>query len=254
MDTQTKETAVCLLTHTKKSDVQQRLHQYADYLCQLINGRIRQIELAQPKAADAYFFDQSSTGKSCDLIVFGEPDRSLVNRLLVRYDKPRFMHHLTTSMLVAREPRFPIKKILLLLRAEESDETAVAWVCRLAKSRDIQVICLPVIPAQPGMYRYGLSLQPHQTMVMAEGTHTGKNLFHFIQRLDRMDINYEVTLQKGEPHAQIKQALAIDEYDLVIISAEPYGRIQRLLMGELVTPLLHWLDRPLLIAKPAEAK
>ncbi|MCA9950372.1 MAG: hypothetical protein KDE48_12055 [Anaerolineales bacterium] len=40
----------------------------------------------------------------------------------------------------------------------------------------------------------------------------------------------------------------IAQYDLVIIAAEPYGRMQRFLSGELVTPLLHWLDRPIFIA------
>ncbi len=244
------ETAVCLLTHTKKVEVQQRLHLYADYLCHLLNGRIRQIELLRPNSADGYFYDQNSLMKPCDLTVFGEPDRSLVKRLLVRYDKPRLGNNLNTSLLIAREPRQPIKKILLLMRAEESDAAAVAWVCRLAANRDMQVTCLPVIPAQPGLYRYGKPLQPHQTMVLAEGTSSAENLNRFVRQLDRERVNYVMCLQAGEPQSQIKQALDAAEYDLVIIAAEPYGRMQRFLLGELVTPLLHWLDRPILIAKP----
>ena len=126
----------------------------------------------------------------------------------------------------------------------------MAWACRLAKNQDIQVTCLPVIPAQPGLYRYGKPINSHKTMVLAEGTRAGKNLNRFVRQLDRVDVNYELELQQGEPHAQIQQALEADDYDLVIIAAEPYGRMQRFLLGELVTPLLHWLDRPILIAKP----
>ena len=39
-------------------------------------------------------------------------------------------------------------------------------------------------------------------------------------------------------------------YDLVLIGAEPHGRFYRRLLGELVMPLLRWIDRPLLIAQP----
>lgn len=252
METAPAETAVCLLTLTKKAEVLQQLHLYADYLCHLLHGRINQIELTQPNNADAYFFGLGDTKRACDLVVFGEPDRSLVKRLLVRYDKPRFVDHLNTSLLVAREPRYPIKKILLLVRAQESDSVAVDWACRLAKNRDIGVSCLPIVPAQPGLYRYGAPIKPREDVLLAEGTRTGKFINGFLRQLDRKGVASELLLLSGDPSAQIKQALAAGDFDLVIIAAEPYGRIQRLLLGELVDPLLHWLDRPILIAKTTE--
>ena len=244
------ETAVCLLTLTKKTEIQQRLHFYADYLCHLLNGRIHQIELSKPNNADAYFFEQGEGSKPCDLVVFGEPDRSLVKRLLVRYDKPGFAARLNASLLIAREPSFPIKKILLIVRAQESDGIAVDWVCRLAKNNHIQVTCLPVIPSQPGLYRLGAPTKPRQDVLLAEGTHTGKYVRAFLRQFERENIVCKVTLQPGEPHVQIKQALAESDCDLVVIAAEPYGRIQRLLLGELVDTLLHRVDRPILVAKP----
>ena len=42
-------------------------------------------------------------------------------------------------------------------------------------------------------------------------------------------------------------------YDLIVIGAESYSRWRRLLMAELVAPLLGWLNRPLLIARPVQA-
>jgi len=252
-ETQFTETAVYLLTHTKSVDVRLRLHQYADYICNLIHGRICQIELAQPKAADGYFFGPRPSDKPCDLIVFGEPDRSLVKRLLPRNNRSWFLNHLAVSLLVARGPRQPIKKILLLVRAEESDEAAVAWACRLAKNRDIQVTCLPIVPAQPGRYQYGKSVQSQENGTLAKGTATNKYINSFLRQLHRADIPYELNLQEGEPHAQIKRVLAADDPDLVIIAGEPYCRIQHLLLGEIITPLLHTLNRPMFIAVPAQA-
>jgi hypothetical protein len=35
-----------------------------------------------------------------------------------------------------------------------------------------------------------------------------------------------------------------------LIGAEPFGRFYHLLLGELLAPLLRWIDRPLLIAQP----
>jgi len=246
-----QETSLCLLTYTKRVDVQQRLHQYADYLCHLLHGHIRQIKLAQPKAADAYLFGQDPAEKPCDLIVFGEPDRSLVKRFLARYDKPQMVNHLTTSMLVAREPRHPIKKILLIFRAAESDQTAVAWACRLAKNRDIKISCLPIVPSQPGMYRLGKTIQPQEKIILAEGSATLNILQRFMGQFRQAGIQFEIKLQEGEPLDQIEQAIAAEDHDLVIIAEEPYGRLQRFFLGEIITPLLHALDRPILITTGA---
>jgi nucleotide-binding universal stress UspA family protein len=103
------------------------------------------------------------------------------------------------------------------------------------------------------MYRYDAPVAPQRNVLLAEGTQSGHRINQFLRQLDRENVDYTLSLQSGDPHTQIRQELAADEYDLVIIAAESHGRIHRLLLGELVSPLLHWLDRPILIAKPTEA-
>ena len=252
VETADEEAVVCLLTYTKRVDVLQKLHQYAAYICHLLHGRLRQIELAQPNAADPYLFVQTRAEKLCDLLLFGEPDRSLVNRFFARYEKPRMVNHLTSSILVAREPRHPIKKILLVLRAEESDSTAVTWACRLAQKQNIQLSCLPIVPAQPGMYRIGKTIQPQERIIMAEGSATNKILNRYMWQMRQAGVDFELKLQEGEPLEQIEQSIAAEDHDLVIIAQEPYGRLQRFFLGEIITPLLHALDRPILITTGAK--
>ena len=57
--------------------------------------------------------------------------------------------------------------------------------------------------------------------------------------------------RQGEPARQIRWEVKEGSYDLIVVGAEPSGRWQRLFMSELVAPMLAWLDRPLLIARPA---
>lgn len=143
---------------------------------------------------------------------------------------------------------------MLLVRAEESDEAAVAWACRLVQNRDIQVTCLPVIPAQTGLQQHGKPTQTPYSMDPVEGSRIRINLNRSMRQLDQVGVIHELSLQEGEPHTQIKRALTAAEYDLVIVAAEPYDRSQRFILGELVSPLLQCLDRPMLIAKPTAAE
>ena len=110
---------------------------------------------------------------------------------------------------------------------------------------------MPIVPAQPGFYAYGRSIQLQERVILDEGISLGKFLNRTIRKLREADIPFELKLEEGEPHTQIEKALAAHDPELVIIAGEPYGRFLRLFLGELITPLLRTLNRPILIAVPA---
>ncbi len=74
-----------------------------------------------------------------------------------------------------------------------------------------------------------------------------------IPRLAQWQIEGTLRFRQGEPEWQIRWEVMDRNYDLIVIGAEPYGRWPRLLMAELVAPMLGWLNRPLLIARPVWA-
>jgi hypothetical protein len=84
-------------------------------------------------------------------------------------------------------------------------------------------------------------------------TEPGQQLRCLSHRLAQWQIEGTLRFRQGEPEWQIRWEVMDRNYDLIVIGAEPYGRWPRLLMAELVAPMLGWLNRPLLIARPVWA-
>lgn len=242
-----RATAVALLTGTRNDTAVRRLCLYADYLCSLLDGRICRVLLSLPEAAGTDFF--AGLSQSADLVIAGDPDRALLRGLLASGPAAQTAGRASTALLVAREPLWPLQKLLLVARAEPSDATAVGWVCRLAQARPIAVTVLPVVPSSPGMYRQGPQVQPDPGVLLAPNTATGQALLHTAVRLQQARIACTLRFERGDPLAQVQQALAADSYELIVIAAEPHGRWQRWLLGELVTALVWRVNRPILVAQ-----
>jgi nucleotide-binding universal stress UspA family protein len=68
------------------------------------------------------------------------------------------------------------------------------------------------------------------------------------EQFEQLRIDSRLSLQSGEPDEQIRAGVAETDPDLVIIAAETHPRLVRFVYGEIVAPLLRWVDRPLLIA------
>ena len=65
--------------------------------------------------------------------MFGEPERTWLEMLLTGQPCGQAIAQSSTSFLLARRPRWPIRSILLILRIEKTDEAAVDWLARLAQ-------------------------------------------------------------------------------------------------------------------------
>jgi nucleotide-binding universal stress UspA family protein len=100
------------------------------------------------------------------------------------------------------------------------------------------------------MYNLGNRLQTGLDVLLSPNTPSGQQLRRIAQRLTRWQIESDLRLRQGEPDCQVREEVADGNYDLIIVGAEPYGRLHRLLPDELVGPLLRWVNRPLLIARP----
>lgn len=219
---------------------------YARYMHTLLGGQVSHVsgtardDVTRIKQAD---FD-------CDLVILGEPEQSCFEWLLADRPCDTAIAHVPTSFLVARRPRRPIREILLILRVEETDEAAVEWLGRLARSSGATVTILPIVPSPPDMCNLGNRLQTGLHVLLSPNTPSGRHLRHIAQRLSRWQIESDLHLRQGEPDWQVREEVANGNYDLIIVGAEPYGRLHCLSLGELVGPLLRWVNLPLLIARP----
>ena len=73
------------------------------------------------------------------------------------------------------------------------------------------------------------------------------------QQLTQWQITASLRLRQGEPEWQLRWEIAEGDYDLIVIGADPFRRWRRWLVGDLVTPMLRWVNRPLLVARPTQS-
>jgi nucleotide-binding universal stress UspA family protein len=222
------------------------VREYAQYLRGVLGGRICFEPMLSKE--DVGRIRQAST--NCDLIVFSEPEQSWLETLLTGRLCNQAVAKSSTSFLLARRPRWPIRHILLILRIEETDEAAAAWLAHLVQPGETAVTVLPLVPSLPAMYNLGNRVQTGLDELLSPNTPSGNYLRYIAQQLNHWQIDGNLHLRQGDPNRQIRDEVAEGSYDLVLIGAEPRGRFYRRLLGELVTPLLRWVDRPLLIAQP----
>ncbi len=230
------------LPDSAKGDV---VRDYARYLRRLLRAHICYEPMMSAQGASHIRLATAN----CDLVVFGEPEQSWIETVVAGRPCGQAIAQSPTSFLLARRPRWPIKSILLILRVEKTDQAAVQWLIRLAQPGETAVTILPIVPSLPAMYRMGNRVQAGMDVLLSPSTPSGRHLRQIAQQLEELQIEGDLHLRQGEPDWQIRDEVEEGNYDLILIGAEPHGRIYRFLLGELVAPLLWWMDRPLLIAQ-----
>lgn len=220
------------------------LRAYGEYLTSLLQG---QTTYRQATAKD-HISSINQAENSCDLLIFGEPEQSAIERFLFGPVGRRVARKTSTTILVARQPHWPIRKILLVIRVEETEELAVDWAGRLTRFSDAQLTILPLVPSQPLIYGSGSRLQVGIASLLTPNTPSGKQLRRFLSQLRKWQVNGTLRVRQGDPLWQICWEIDEGKYDLVIIGADQCSRWRRWLFGELVGPLMCRVNRPLLIA------
>ncbi|HEX6386834.1 MAG TPA: universal stress protein [Anaerolineae bacterium] len=183
-----------------------------------------------------------------DLLLYCERGRPWWQRWLGTIPSRQLIERATSSVLVTRDPRWPVRRILLILRADESDEAAIQWLGELARPSRAELFVLPIVPPLPAMYRYG-SIPLQAEVLLAPNTYSGAQLRRLLFLSTQWGVSGTLLLHSSEPQQRIRWAITASECDLIILSDEPYHWLQRWFFGELVRPLLRWVDRPTLIAR-----
>jgi nucleotide-binding universal stress UspA family protein len=149
-----------------------------------------------------------------------------------------------TSLLVAHQPRWPLHKILLVARGTGSDEAMLDWVVRLAQPTGSLVTILALTPYLPST-----RTETDFSTVLATNTEPGRQLQRLARGLTDGQVKSIVRLRQGQPETQLRQELAEESYDLIVLAAEPEDGLLHRMLGEFVGPLLRRVDRPVLIVK-----
>lgn len=186
----------------------------------------------------------------CDLLILSEPaQQNLLDRFLNRAISRQILDAVPPPLWLARQPRWPIHSILLIIRGEVGEDVAEDWAIRLAKVCNAQITIQIICPASPAMYHQSSQIQTSLEVLLVTDSPIGVQIRRLLHRLQEADIEGNLQQHRGTPNEQIRREIAIANHDLVIVAAEKRTKFWRWWMGELVEPLLRWLDRPILIAR-----
>jgi nucleotide-binding universal stress UspA family protein len=106
------------------------------------------------------------------------------------------------------------------------------------------------------MFSLGNRVQPGMNVLLTPNTPSGQRLGQIGLQLAHWQVECDMHFRQGKPDHQIREEVSKGNYDLIIIGSEPCSRVHRLLLSGLVSPLLRWVNRPLLIAqtvRPAQS-
>lgn len=209
-------------------------------------------ELAMPpvhfELEETSRFVVSRAACAYDLIVLGDANPSrLVEAGLIPTFLQQSVRADSPSLLVCRRPAWPVRHILLVIRGEITDLAAVEWSIRFATCAGSRITVLVTLP--PAAPRPVGAHCPLSEMLTTD-TVPGQNLRKILRRLVETEVESVLKMKQGAVERQVRQELIDAHYDLVVVSAEPPGRLLGSHLGRLVESLLFWTIRPVFVARP----
>lgn len=234
-----------LLVATPPGSVATPVRAYVQRLGNLLNSQIIYFPLPEQ---DGVLTTLGQTAiAQADLVALGEPARSWLSQLLRGSVAQEALRHIPTSLLFARQPRWPLRRLLLVLRGEAGEEMGLSWVLRLAKPAAAIVNLLLVVPGHTWLYNRESRVWQGATALLGAETPLGQEAIQIAQQLAEAGVPSQLCMRQGPPTEQIHTEVTNGNYDLVVMC----GRAGEVgwWSGELVAPTLRWLDRPLLLVR-----
>lgn len=225
------------------------LWSYAEALGALLGGQPRRVTTAE--GVETLTRDALS---DCDLVVLGKGSHLLLRRLLSLQVAGNAVScgesAASFGVLAAKEPRWPIERILLVLSGGGTDHSAVDWALRLAYPSAAAVTVMAVVPSVQAMY-HGLS-RMEQSLRSLLGTDTalGCQMRQAVRRLVESQVDSTLRMRQGGPEQQICQEMAEGDYDLAIMATKPCRWWLRKMKGDPICSLLKWARWPVLFVEP----
>jgi nucleotide-binding universal stress UspA family protein len=221
---------------------------FARALGGLLDAHLSYLEPLEGSDTGCEALARATVGGAYDLAIWGEAER-----LLSAPAYGEAAERVPAARLMARQPRWPLKRLLMVVQGKDVDEVTVDWVVRLARPSGAAVTALAVVPPLPAMYGGCARMQQGLDALLTTDTALGRQMRRVARWLVDWEVEGTLRLRQGAPDQQIRREITTGDYDLIAVAARPRDRWRRWLLGDGVAPLLRWADRPVLIAQPKTA-
>jgi len=246
------EPALHFLSWSSSETIASEVEPYAKLFAQLMDARLTHIKNVDTDQRPREFLSAEVERQQPDLVVFHNPVTLLPIWWMPNWIENQLIKQIPVSLLVTRNPSWPLRKILLVLRDSKSDKSAVKWILGIASKCDVAVTVLPLIAPAPPVFA-GMNIY-HRSLInlLVSTCPLGDTLRQISQTFAERNIQGTLRLREGTIIDQIRQEVEECDYDLAVVAADTQRSIIRWMMGELVNPLLNLVEVPILIAKPIE--
>lgn len=223
-------------TRLTKDGTALNLHNYAQKLAALLHGR------------SGYWSTQKenlhtlSNYNSADLILLDDADSlpSLLATTQTRDNNAEQAEH-KPALLLVRQPRWPLRKMLLIIRGEATDKFTLEWGILLARRTGCAATLLVVVP--PTCHRPETAVSGTLKADTIPGRHVRRALNQFAAN----QIDGVLKICDSAPQRQLQREITTTSYDLIILGREPQGQLLSWRLDSLLAPLTEWTERPLLL-------
>lgn len=149
------------------------------------------------------------------------------------------------AVLYACQPRWPLRRVLLIVRGDPVDDAALTWAARVIHASDAAATALMVAPhaaavsALPAQDDIASLLSPHHAL--------GFRMQRVAQQLAALQLDAVLHLRQGAPATVIREELACAPYDLAMAGVAIRGAAAQWRLRPLLGDLLPDFPCPLLL-------
>ena len=222
-----------------------KLLPYSLALAKLLEADLKQADIpledCQSFTKLIFEFEQSRP----DLVIVQSNALQILEVSVTKVAASKIISQIPTSVLIAKNPRWPLATILLALpNGEYSNHPAANWAVQIAGSSRAVVTVLPLLTTTSGLNK-SIDLHSMQTLLKTKNP-LGQKMRFIAQQFSEEGIKGAFKLREGEPQDQLRCEILASDPDLVIIATELQDYLW--IADEVFAPLLESVNCPILIS------
>ncbi|OYT55178.1 MAG: hypothetical protein B6U72_00050 [Candidatus Altiarchaeales archaeon ex4484_2] len=183
-----------------------------------------------------------------DLVIVGSHGVQYLRAFLFGDVAVRIIEHIKTPILVIRDKRPKIRKILFCTGGSSFAENAVRFGSNIAQTAGVKATILHVIPELPAMYR-GFGMGESLSEFLECNTPECIALKRAAKILEEEGIETEVKLSHGLPSEEILVEAEGNNYDLIVLGSHGMSSPSRFLLGDVACRVVKYSKTPCLLVK-----
>jgi nucleotide-binding universal stress UspA family protein len=235
-----------ILAISSEGTQETNFHAYVSGLAGMLLAEVRFLQLAPGHTR----WDRLPTLRDggWDLLLYSPPSDADARPLPVPRGLYRYVRGCGASLLLVREPRWPICRILHLLGCGASDLEALKWIRRLSIPGETIVVALTILPPVPEMYTGLRRMEADIRQVLSTNNALGLHLRKVAAQFEGWHMQANLKIRQGAPDVAIDSELERGDYDLLVVGGRECCALKGYLIPDLADKAIEIARLPVLLA------